>query len=212
MVSLRCIMPEELKAFLEKIQEEGVNAAEDKARSIEEEARVKAENIVKKARKDAEGLIENAKAKVSSMEESGKDALKQAARNTLLSLKEEIKSTLKALITERSREALEPAELKKILTEIIKSYSRSKPEGIEILLSKKDQEELKKSFAARLSSELKKGITLKSADDIEGGFRISYDSGKSWFDFTDKALAEYTGKFINRGLLEILKDTRNTKK
>jgi len=205
-------MPEELKAFLDKIQEEGVRAAEDKARSIEERARAKADNIVQKAQKDAANLIENAKNKIASMEESGKDALKQAARNTLLSLKEEIKEILKALVIERSREALGGAELKKILTEIIKSYSRSKGEAIEILLSKKDQEELKKSFAAGLAGELKKGITLKSADDIEGGFRISYDSGKSWFDFTDKALAEYTGKFINAGLLEILKDTKNTKK
>ena len=205
-------MAEELKAFLDKIQEEGVKVAEDRARSIEEEARVKAENIVKKAQKDAANLIENAKNKVASMEASGKDTLKQAARNTLLSLKEEIKSILKALVIERSREALGGAELKKILIEIIKSYSSSKGEAIEILLSKKDQTELKKSFAASLAGELKKGITLKSADDIEGGFRISYDSGKSWFDFTDKALSEYTGKFINAGLLEILKDAQNTKK
>ncbi|MBL7157711.1 MAG: hypothetical protein ISS92_06105 [Candidatus Omnitrophica bacterium] len=204
-------MTEELKAFLDKIQEEGVKVAEDKARSIEEEARAKADNIVKKAQKFAANFIEAAKNKSVAMEESGKDALRQAARNTLLSLKEEIKSTLKTFVIERSREALTPSELKKILTDMIKSYSRAKGEGIEVLLSKKDLEALKKSLIADLSSELKKGVTLKSTDDIEGGFRISYDSGKSWFDFTDKALAEYMGKFVNAQVLGILKDAQKIK-
>ena len=45
-----------------------------------------------------------------------------------------------------------------------------------------------------------------------GGFRISYDAGKSWFDFTDKALTEYMGKFVNAQILDILKDAQNKKK
>ena len=45
---------------------------------------------------------------------------------------------------------------------------------------------------------------LKPAEDILGGFTISFDSGKSQFDFTDQALAEYIGQYLKPKLEEIL--------
>ena len=43
---------------------------------------------------------------------------------------------------------------------------------------------------------MEKKIILKPAEEISGGFTISFDNGKSCYDFTDKALAEYIGTYL----------------
>jgi len=44
-------MTEQLKDLIKKIQDEGVKTAQDKARSIEEEAKRRAESLLKDAKK-----------------------------------------------------------------------------------------------------------------------------------------------------------------
>jgi vacuolar-type H+-ATPase subunit E/Vma4 len=45
---------------------------------------------------------------------------------------------------------------------------------------------------------------LRPAEEISGGFTISFDDGKSCYDFTDKALAEYIGIYLKPKLNQIL--------
>jgi cell division septum initiation protein DivIVA len=54
-------MAEEIKDLIQKIQEEGIKAAQEKAGQIEQEARQKAEGILRKARVDADKLLSEAK-------------------------------------------------------------------------------------------------------------------------------------------------------
>jgi vacuolar-type H+-ATPase subunit E/Vma4 len=56
----------------------------------------------------------------------------------------------------------------------------------------------------RLGDEIKKGLTLKPLGEISGGFTISYDGGKSHYDFTDKGIAEYLSACLNPELSAIL--------
>ena len=65
-------MAEELKALIEKIQEEGVNTAREKARKIEEDARRQAEAITAKARKDADSILVKAKEDIAKAEEGSR--------------------------------------------------------------------------------------------------------------------------------------------
>ena len=83
-------MAEELKNLIEKIHQEGVKAAEDKASDIENEAKRQAKAIVERAEKEAKDVIAEAKGKIAEMEGSGKVSLKQAGRDLLLSLRKEI--------------------------------------------------------------------------------------------------------------------------
>jgi vacuolar-type H+-ATPase subunit E/Vma4 len=46
---------------------------------------------------------------------------------------------------------------------------------------------------------------VQPSEDISSGFIISYDQGKSYFDFSDKALAEYIAGYLKPQLSEILK-------
>jgi len=195
-------MAEEIRDLIEKIQQEGLKVAEEKARDIESAARRQAEEIVKKAQDEAEKLTSEARERIAKMQESSIILLKQSARDMILGLKKEINAVLDRLIVTSMRQALSPEELAKILTTLIKNYSGK--EKIIILLKKEDLQKLEKGFQEALAEEAKKDIVLRSQDDIQGGFIISYDEGKSHYDFTDRALAEYIGTFLKPKLKEIL--------
>jgi len=206
-------MPEELKNLIDKIQEEGVQAAEEKAAAIEKEAQKQAEKIVKNASDEAKELMSAAKEEISKMEKSANDALTQSGRDLLLNLRQEINNILARLTALHVRDALSGGELTKIVHSIIKETKDKETPDITITLKKSDCENLEKTLFPELKDKAKQSITLKTSDDITGGFTISYDSGKSLYDFTDKALAEYISASLRPALGEILnKASKNTKK
>ena len=195
-------MAQEIKDLIAKINEEGVKAAEAKAKEIEEQARNRADEIVKKAKAEAEKLIAQARDEIVKMQDNSSVLLKQAGRDLILSLKTEINAVLERLILSGVRQALSTDELTKILTALIKNYSGK--ENIVIALSEEDARKLEKGFLEGLRAEVQKGIALRPSEDIQAGFIISYDNGKSSFDFSDKGLAEYIGSYLKPGLKEIL--------
>jgi len=75
-----------------------------------------------------------------------------------------------------------------------------------VILKKEDLEALEKSYLNRLEDETKTGILLRPSEEIAGGFTISFDSGRSYYDFSDRALAEYIGTYLKPKLNQILKD------
>ena len=112
-------MAEELKELIEKIQEEGVKAAENKAKDIGDRAKSQAGSIIDEARKEAADIIAATKDRVDKMEVSHKASLKQAARNLKINLRKEINSMLNSIVRMRVREALGSKELSKILNTLM---------------------------------------------------------------------------------------------
>lgn len=200
-------MPDELKGLIEKIREEAIKVSEDKAKAIEDEARRQAETIVKDAKREASRLIESAKAMIKKMEESSSASLRQAGRDFLLSLRKEIAVMLDRIVTSHVHRALDAEELTKIITSLVKEYKIKQDQEVIVSLKKEDLEKIEKGFLTELRSEIKKGVILKSSDEISGGFMISYDSGKSYYDFTDKALAKYISHSLKPRLAAILNET-----
>jgi V/A-type H+-transporting ATPase subunit E len=198
-------MTEDIKSLIEKINQEGVEAAEAKAGEIQQQAERQAEEILTRARKEAERLLAEAAEKIKTMEERQRQLLTQAGRDFLLSLRAEISAAIERIILQDVRQALALSELNKILAEVIRNYSAKEKGDIVISLKPRDAEELERHYLAKLKEETKKGITLKPSGEISGGFTISFDAGRSQFDFTDSALAEYVGKYLKPQLSQILK-------
>jgi V/A-type H+/Na+-transporting ATPase subunit E len=201
-------MADQIKELIEKINQEGVAAAEEKSRQIESQARAQAEMILQKANSQAKKTIEEAQEKVARMQESSEASLKQAGRDMLLALKGQINQTLQKLIAVEVYASLNPEELAKIIESLAKEYSAKENKGALVYLSPDDKNKLEHLFLNRLKDELKKGIELRSQEDIRSGFVISFDAGKSSFDFSDKALVEYIGLSLKAKVAELLKDTK----
>ena len=200
-------MSEDIKNLIEKIQQEGIQVAEEKAQEIEAEAKKQAKEIIEKAQREAEALLARAKEQNVRMEESTRASLQQAGRDMLLSLKKEINAMLEKLIISRVGEALSTEEVVKIITALVKDYKGQEKGQVIISLKKEDLEKLEKGFSAELKEQVKKGIILKPAEEITGGLIISFDNGKSHFDFTDQALAEYIGTYLKPKLNGIFKES-----
>jgi V/A-type H+-transporting ATPase subunit E len=199
-------MAEEIQTLINKIREEGVKAAEDKAAVIEEEARKRARQIVGAAEAEAGKALSEAREAISRSEESSKASLKQAARDILIGLKREILSFLDKITLSHVRRTLNPEETGKLIAHLLKECKAKDKGDVTVSLKKEDADKLAELLMSELSGELKKNLVLKPSEDIHGGFTISYDHGRSHYDFTDKALAEYIGSYIRPKLSEILKD------
>ncbi len=197
-------MSDEIKNLIEKINQEGIRAAEEKAAQIESEAREKAAEILKNAQLDADKLIKGAEEQARLMDEKEKALLAQAGRDLLLTLRKEINSMLERIIAQEIRQALTPQYLGGIISELIQKAHAQDSGDIVVSLKKEDLDALSAGFLAKLKEETRRQIVLKPSGEISGGFTISFDSGKSQYDFTDKALVEYIGGYLKPKLAQIL--------
>jgi len=199
-------MAEEIRDLIEKINQEGIKAAEEKAQNIEAAAKQRADDILAQARLEAGEMIAVAKDRIHREDEKGKTLLAQAGRDLLLSLRKEINAMLGRIVVSDIHQVLTPEALFKLLSEVVRNYKAGESSDITVFLNKEDLESLEKIFLNKLREETKKKIILRSAEEISGGFTISFDSGKSCYDFTDKALAEYIGTYLKPKLNKILQE------
>lgn len=198
-------MAEDIKGLIEKIQQEGINAAEAQAKEIENQAGQRAGGIVKEAEKQAKQLIDNAKDEIAKMKKSANASIGQAGRDLLLSLREEINLMLEKVVVSQVRTALSPDEMSKIIITLIKEMGIVKAGEAIVSLKEKDLKKVEGALLHNLADEVKKRVALKASGEITGGFIISYDGGKSHFDFTDKAIAEYLSLQLEPKLAKLLK-------
>ncbi|MBN3039071.1 MAG: hypothetical protein JW869_06645 [Candidatus Omnitrophica bacterium] len=197
-------MAEDIKGLIDKIQQEGIKAAEEKAREIEDKANQRAQGIIEEAEQKAARLIDNARDEVAKMEKNSRVSLEQVGRDLLLSLHEEINAMLKKIALAQVQSALGPEEMSKIIGALIKEMNRAKEGQVVVTLGEKDLKKVEQGILHKLGSQIKKELTLKPSGEISGGFIISYDGSKSHFDFTDKALAEYLSARLKPKLAELI--------
>ncbi|NQT46668.1 MAG: hypothetical protein HQ593_04230 [Candidatus Omnitrophica bacterium] len=200
-------MAEKLQELLEKINSEGVQQAHAKAKEIESAAKKEADNILKDAKAAAEKIITDANKKAKKTKTATETALKQASRDLILSLKEEIKKIFKKIVTVEAAASMSPEDISNILGDLIKAYVTKGGESsdVTVLLKKEDLKKVKETFIAKLQNKLKEGIEFKPSQNIVAGFSISFDKGKSFFDFTQEGLTEALCAYLNPEVATLLK-------
>jgi vacuolar-type H+-ATPase subunit E/Vma4 len=199
-------MAEDIKDLIEKINQEGVKAAEEKAQRIEAEARQKAEAILARAKIEAGEIISAAHERIRREDERERALLAQAGRDLLLSLREEINAMLGRIVISDLRQALTPEALSRLMSEVVRNFNTAERSDITVSLNKKDLELLEQHYLDTLRQETRRNIILKHGEEIQKGFTISFDNGKSCYDFTDKALADYIGTYLKPKLHRILQE------
>ncbi|MFA4991299.1 MAG: hypothetical protein WC569_01800 [Candidatus Omnitrophota bacterium] len=200
-------MGENLKGLLEKINMEGVRKAEESARAIEGKAKAEAEKIMEDARKKAEKILEEASIKAEKAKLNGDLAIKQASRDLLLSLRDEIRKILNKVVGGETNRTLSTEETAGILHDLILKYSDKNGEtsDIRVILKKEDLEKIRHGFMSRLKEKVKEGVEFKPSSGVGAGFYISFDKGKSYFDFTDEGLKETLCLYLNQELTDLIK-------
>ncbi|MCA9400100.1 MAG: hypothetical protein KC713_00615 [Candidatus Omnitrophica bacterium] len=201
-------MAQQVQELIDKIKQEGIEQAHEKADQIIKDAEAKAQSITAAAQKKADELVAQANAETKKMQESTLMALKQASRDTILTLRNDLQKILQKIITQNVRASLSSEQLGQMLTNIVKEFLQNAAgeHGVEIQLSENDFNALKDHAIAKIQKELKDGISFQVSGQIAQGFKISFDQGKSSFDFTDHALAEYLASFLNEQIAILIKE------
>lgn len=201
-------MTERIQELLDKIKNEGIEVAEAKARDIEARAQTRAGEIVALAQEEAARIVSGAKMESQKTKDVVEAALKQASRDMLLRLRKEITKTLEGIVLKDLRESLSPEVMVSLIQKIAAAYFNNAQAGdIQVALSGEDLKKLENGFLAKLKGALKQPLVLRSADNIRAGFTISFDQGKSCFDFTDESLAEFLGQYLSEHVTKILKES-----
>jgi len=202
-------MSQQIQELINKIKSDGINEAEKKAQEIESDSRKRAEGIIKDAEKKAADIVVKAEQKGKIIEGSTKIALRQASRDMLLSLREEIGKVLMKIISSDVNVAFSAENLSALILESVKGYLKLNKDvsDITVTVSDKDLKKLKDGYITKLKSGIKDDITFRSSDSIDTGFTISFDDGRSYFDFSDASVIEYLGRYVNAEVAEILKES-----
>jgi V/A-type H+-transporting ATPase subunit E len=199
-------MSQQVQELIDKIKTEGVQAADQKAKEIEDKAHAAAKKIVEDAQAKAQRILKEAEAQAEKTRVSSEMALKQSAGDTLLALRKEIGATLQKVIAKEIKGALSREELAHILEEVIKGIVKANlaDHKVEIALNESDLKKLKDGFTAKLQKEIRQPLTFKTNEGISAGFTISFDEGKSCFDFSDESLVEYLSSYLNEQVAVLL--------
>jgi V/A-type H+-transporting ATPase subunit E len=200
-------MAQQVEALINKIKTEGIQAAEQKAKEIDENAQKRADRIIAEANKKAGQIISEAERETEKMKASAQSAIQQAGRDTLLDLRKKIEQILNVIITQDVKTVFSSDHLSEIISTAIKGYLKdsSVQGGIKVFLNESDAGRLKTGFLKRLQDEIKKPIEFESSAETAKGFSISFDSGKSSFDFTDASVAEYLSAYLNEEVASLFK-------
>jgi len=96
-------MTERIQELIDKIKNEGIQAAETKAQDIEAQAHKRAEGIIAQAQKEAARIVSEAKIESQKTKDVVEAALKQSSRDMLLRLRKEITKILESIVLQDLR-------------------------------------------------------------------------------------------------------------
>jgi V/A-type H+/Na+-transporting ATPase subunit E len=199
-------MDVQLKELIETIKSEGVESAEAKAKEIIDDAEKKRNDIIAAAEQESEKIIKNAGKEAESLKSAAEASIRQAGRDLLLSLEKSIIKMLDAVVKRESAQTLDGKVLETSIITLLKNW-KDESQTLEVLLSEEQLEKLEDSFLEQLKKELKSGVLLKPAENIDAGFRISEKDGASYYNFTAAGIAEMLSQYVNPRLSSLLRES-----
>lgn len=122
-------MPDTIEAFVNKLQQEGVQAGQAEAEKLRADAQAQAEKIIADAKAQAESIVSDAEAEAASRLDRAQTEMELAARDTVSRLRDRLTDALNALFAQASREQLSDVDfLGKALHEIVMLYAQAERE------------------------------------------------------------------------------------
>lgn len=200
----------QLQELIDQIKKDGVDAAETEADAILKSAKDEAEKIISNAKAEADKIMLNAKAENERMVKSSEDAIRQAGRNLLISFRESVAKELNAVVDEAVSAAYSSENLAQLIVKVVENWvSKPDAEDISVILSADDLKELEQTLLSSLKDKMLKGVTLKSNDSLDGGFRIAVNESGAYYDYSAEAVVEMVSNYLSPKVTALLKEAEN---
>ena len=197
----------QLNELIEQIKKDGVDAAETQAAAIIDSARAEAEKIIADAKAQADKMIADAKSENAKAVKSGEDALRQAGRNLLISFRESVTKELRAIVGENVNGVYLSDEFAKLIVTAVEGWAgKPEAEDVTVILNADDLAKLEETVLAALKAKISGGVTLKSNDNFDGGFRIAVNNGAVYYDYSAEAVTDMLSAYLSPRVAALLKE------
>jgi V/A-type H+-transporting ATPase subunit E len=194
----------QLAQLISKIKTEGIKAAEDNVDKIIQDAQHKADTIIKDAEKKAAELTAAAQKDALRFENSAKETVKQAGRDMILTVRKNLTDIFDRLLKAETDKALSANVMEEIIVSTVKKWDKAQAGSFIVEIPEKDSAALQKVLASRLSEEIKNGLEIKAAKNMEKGFLVSSKDGSAYFNFSDEGIAEALAEYLNPKLAALI--------
>jgi V/A-type H+-transporting ATPase subunit E len=201
-------MADSIEAFVQRLQQEGVQAGRAEAQKILDEARAEAERAVSRAKEQAERILAEARAEAERTVSRGREELALAARDVLLQVRRAVTQALEAVLKRAAAGVMDDKDfLLKLLHDVVVQYARKDAAGerpIEVKVGD-DVLEAATAWAARAiaaeGQDADSRVRLKGALE-EAGFEYSAGGGK--VEVTADSVAAVLTQMISPRLRELI--------
>ena len=208
-----------VQELIDRIRDQGVQAAREEADRLLRNARKQATEIVAQAKAEAEAAQAKARADMEAYRAASLDALRLAARDTVLDLKARVMSRFEEFVKRLVVSATRDKELVRSIVLVLAGHAAEefiKDKEIEVRISNSLLEgqtgpvfkkEGKLAILGLSSDMLREGLELVSDSDIEGGARVRLVQDKLEIDLSDRAVARMISQRLLPRFRAILEGT-----
>lgn len=184
--------------LIERIRDQGVQAAQTEADALLSDARKQAAEIVAQAKAEADAERAQAKADIEAHRTASLDALQLAVRDTVLDLKTRVVARFEEFVKRLVVSATRDEQLVRNLVLVLAGRAAEEfiqDKEVEVRISQALlgeatlQEEGKEAILALSSDMLREGLELVSSHEIEGGARVRLVDDQLEIDLSDRAVA-----------------------
>ncbi len=197
----------QVQELLDRIRNEGIEAARKQANEILEEARAKAEEMVNRAAQEAEEMISDAQQRIAALEAASKESLLHAARDTMIALRQSVRKFFESALRADAEKAFDAHVASQIIPEVLKILATTEPaESFDVLLPPATLASLDKSLASRVAKDIARGVEFKPYPSLDAGFRVAAHGSVAQYDFSAEVVAQVLSARVNRVLAEYLKE------
>ncbi len=190
-----------VQELIDRIRDQGVEAAREEADRLLRQARKQATDIVAQAKAEAEALQANCREDIEAYRQASMDALRLAARDTVLDLKARVVARFEEFVKRLVVSATRDKELVRSIVLVLAGHAAEEfiqDKEIEVRISTALLEgqtgpvfgdEGKLAILGLSSDMLREGLELVSDEEIEGGARVRLVQDKLEIDLSDRAIA-----------------------
>ena len=199
----------QLHELIAQIKKDGVDAAENQASTIINDAKAQAEKILADAQAQAEKLLQNAKTENEKMVRSGEDAIRQAGRNLLISFRESVAKELRVITGDAVTAAYARENLAGMILSVVENWTKNPEcENLTVILNEQDLAALEETLVSALKEKMLQGVTLKASDSFDGGFRIAVADGSAYYDYSAEAVVDMLSGYLSPRVAQLLKEAQ----
>jgi len=202
-------MEMQLNSLIEKIKQEGIQEANNKAGEIIKQAEESKKAIIQEAEEKAERIVKQAEEQTDKLKDNSHKAITQAVRDAALSLKQEIKKLFDNILKKEIQRTLSDDFIRELIIRIAQTLPKAKETGIEISLSQQEKTRLEDLVLSGIKKESAHGITFRVNPNIDKGFYIGIKDEGFHYDFTDQAILEILKEYLRPFIVKILEEEGN---